>query len=69
MEEFILNAREKGQTEKPDVMMRNVRQFMSGMKNFLFNRQVPEVDAVMDKVFALGYCIPIKNVVWFLANQ
>ena len=50
IEEFIQNATDRGQSQKPDIMMRDIRQFMSGMKNFLFNRQVPEVDSVMDKV-------------------
>ncbi|XP_072031998.1 uncharacterized protein [Amphiura filiformis] len=46
---FIQDSRVKAQTEKPDLLMRDIRQFMTGMKNFLFNRQVPQVDSVMDK--------------------
>ncbi|XP_038071680.1 uncharacterized protein LOC119740437 isoform X2 [Patiria miniata] len=53
MECFVQNIKDKEEKERPDVLIRNLRQFMSGMKNYLFNRREPEVDAAMDKYYDL----------------
>ena len=50
---FVQNIKEKDSRDKPDVLVRNIRQFMSGMKNYLFNRREPDVDEAMDKVIFL----------------
>ncbi|XP_022091301.1 ras and Rab interactor 2-like isoform X1 [Acanthaster planci] len=53
MECFVQNIKDKEEKERPDILIRNIRQFMSGMKNYLFNRREPEVDAAMDKYYNL----------------
>ena len=41
---------EKCETDKPDIVLRSIRQFMSGTKNYLLNKREPEIDAVIDRV-------------------
>ncbi|XP_071801556.1 uncharacterized protein [Asterias amurensis] len=50
---FVQNIKEKDSRDKPGVLVRNIRQFMSGMKNYLFNRREPDVDEAMDKYYNL----------------
>ncbi|XP_071482762.1 uncharacterized protein [Diadema antillarum] len=46
---FIRTQEEKCETDKPEVVLRSVRQFMSGTKNYLLNNREPEVNAVINK--------------------
>ena len=47
---FIRTQEEKCETDKPDIVLRSIRQFMSGTKNYLLNKREPEIDAVIDRV-------------------
>lgn len=46
---FIRTQEEKCETDKPDIVLRSIRQFMSGTKNYLLNKREPEIDAVIDR--------------------
>ncbi|XP_054759123.2 uncharacterized protein LOC129265151 [Lytechinus pictus] len=46
---FIRTQEEKCESDKPDIVLRSIRQFMSGTKNYLLNKREPEIDVVIDR--------------------
>lgn len=49
VESFISSTVDKCETHKPDAVLKSLRQFMTGVKNYLFNNQEVEVEAQLDK--------------------
>ncbi|XP_071833672.1 uncharacterized protein [Apostichopus japonicus] len=49
VDSFISSTVDKCESHTPDAVLKSLRQFMSGVKNYLFNDQEKEVEAQLDK--------------------